>query len=96
VALDYYASKHVLLPLGGQYESEHDPDTFSGLINHLTGALDYINASGGIGGQDVHMGDDHIALFSASAGGTGTGGWGGSDSGGGGGGGGCFITAADS
>ena len=96
VAMDYYASKHILLPLGGQYESEHDPDTFSGLINHLTGALDFINASGGISGQDVHMSDDEIALFSASAGGTSPGGWGSSGSGGGGGGGGCFITAADS
>ena len=91
VALDYYASKHVLLPLGGNYQSEHNPDTYSGLINHLTGALDFINTSGGIGGQEVNMGDNNIALFSASAGGSVSGGWG--DSGGGGG---CFITTADS
>jgi uncharacterized membrane protein YgcG len=97
VALDYYASKHILLPLGGLFESQHNPDTFSGLINHLGGALDFINASGGIGGRDVHMGDDSITLFSASAGGAGPGGWGSSGgSSGGGGGGGCFITAADS
>jgi hypothetical protein len=90
VAMDYHASKHVLLPLGGKFESQHNPDTFSGLINHLGGALDFINANGGIGGQDVHLGDENIALFSASAGG--------SNSGGGSGGGsvGCFITTADS
>ena len=92
VAMDYYASKHVLLPLGGKFESEHDPDTFSGLIDHLSGALNFINANGGIGGQDVHLGDDNIALLSASAGGSNSsGGGGGSGSGAG-----CFITTADS
>ncbi len=92
VAMDYYASKHVLLPLGGKFESQHNPDTFSGLINHLGGALDFINANGGIGGQDVHLGDENIALFSASAGGSNSGG----ESGGSGGDAGCFITTADS
>jgi hypothetical protein len=67
VALDYYGSKHVLLPLGGSRAHEHDPDSFSGLINLLTGARDFINANGGIGGEPTHMGDDNIEVFSAMA-----------------------------
>jgi uncharacterized protein (DUF362 family) len=92
VALDYYASKHVLLPLGGKLENQHDPDSFSGLINHLSGALNFINANGGIGGEDVHMGDENIEVFAPSGsapppenGNT-------EDGTGGSGGGGCFIT----
>ena len=88
VALDYYASKHVLQPLGGVFEDEHNPDSFQGLIDHLTGALNFINANGGIGGEDVHLGDGNIELFSASAGGF--------NSTGGGAGGGCFISTAAS
>jgi uncharacterized protein (DUF362 family) len=65
VALDFYASKHVLLPLGGKYENQHDPDSYSGLINHLGGALNFINANGGIGGEDVHMGDENIEVISS-------------------------------
>jgi len=67
VALDYYGSKHVLLPLGGSRAHEHDPDSFPGLINHLTGARDFINANGGIGGEPTRMGDDNIEVFSAVA-----------------------------
>ncbi len=88
VALDYYGSKYILLPLGGSRAPEHDPDSFSGLINHLTGARDFINNNGGIGGEPVRMGDENIEILSASAGGssgsTGTGS----------GGGGCFIASA--
>jgi hypothetical protein len=87
VALDYYGSKHVLLPRGGSRAHEHDPDSFSGLINHLTGARDFINAHGGIGGELTHVGDDNIEVFPVSAGGSVT-------EGGGGGGGGCFIATA--
>jgi uncharacterized protein (DUF362 family) len=87
VALDYYGSKHVLLPLGGSRAHEHDPDSFPGLINHLVGAQDFINANGGIGGEPTRMGDDNIEVFSASGGGSVT-------TGGGGGGGGCFIATA--
>jgi hypothetical protein len=90
VALDYYASKHVLLPLGGSRAQEHDPDSFPGLINHLAGAQDFINANGGVGGEAVRMGDDNIEVFSASAGGSVAVGIGA----GGGGGGGCFIATA--
>jgi hypothetical protein len=87
VALDYYGSKHVLLPLGGSRAHEHDPDSFPGLINHLTGAQDFINANGGIGGEPTRMGDDNIEEFSASAGGS-------VITGDGGGGGGCFVATA--
>jgi hypothetical protein len=87
VALDYYGSKHVLLPLGGSRAHEHDPDSFPGLIDHLTGAQDFINADGGIGGEPTRMGDDNIEVFSASAGGS-------VITGDGGGGGGCFIATA--
>ena len=62
VALDYWASKHILLPLSGSHE--HDPDSFSGLINHLTGAQSFINNNGGIGGEPCRMGDDNIEVVS--------------------------------
>jgi hypothetical protein len=87
VALDYYGSKYVLLPLGGNRAHGHDPDSFPGLIDHLTGAQDFINANGGIGGEPARMRDDNIEVFSASAGGS-------VITGDGGGGGGCFIATA--
>jgi len=89
VALDYYGSKHVLLPLGGSRAHEHDPDSFSGLFNHLTGASDFINARGGIGGEPTNVADDDIEVISASAISSAEGG-----STGGGSGGGCFIATA--
>jgi hypothetical protein len=67
VALDYYASKHILYPLGGSYAHEHNPDSFAGLINHLSGARDSINAYGGIGGEDVRLGDENIDVHVADA-----------------------------
>ncbi|MCU0558615.1 MAG: DUF362 domain-containing protein [Desulfobacterales bacterium] len=67
VALDYFAAKHVLLPLGGSPAGEHDPDRFAGLRDHLRGASDFINLNGGINGQMTATGDDRIELFSASA-----------------------------
>ena len=76
VALDYYASKHVLYPLGGNNKSEHNPDSFSGLFNHLKGARDFINANGGIGGNQVQMEDNNIELASAVLSNPDGGGWG--------------------
>jgi len=67
VALDYYASKHILFPLGGSKAYEHDPDSFPGLINHLTGARDFINDHGGIRGEPTRLGDDNIEVISTSA-----------------------------
>jgi hypothetical protein len=88
VALDYYTSKHVLYPLGGNHESAHDPDSFAGLINHLSGARDFINNNGGIEGDAVRMGDDNIEVLTASAGGSNF------ENGNTSGGGGCFISTA--
>jgi uncharacterized protein (DUF362 family) len=70
VALDYYASKNVLLPLGGPSAYEHDPDAFPGLSSHLLGAQAFINANGGIAGQLTQVGEDNIEVISASAGGS--------------------------
>ena len=63
VALDYHASKHVLLPLGGRWAGRHDPDSSRGLRNHLEGALEAINEGGGIGGQPCRMGDGEIEVI---------------------------------
>lgn len=91
VALDYYGSKQILYPLGGIYQNRHNPDSDAGLANHLTGAQEFINDSGGIFGEPAQMGDENIEVVSASAGGeAGAGIFGGS----GGGGSGCFISAA--
>jgi hypothetical protein len=93
VALDYYAAKHVMLPLGGARAHEHNPDSFSGLINHIEGARDFINDHGGIGGRPTTFGDENIEVITASAESTkpadsSSGASGGS------GGGGCFIATA--
>jgi len=65
--LDRFTSKHILLPIGGSLVNEHNPGTFNGLINHLTGAMDEINDNGGIGGSPVRMGDEYIDVYSADA-----------------------------
>ncbi len=70
VALDYYASKYVLLPVGGSRAQEHHPDYFPGLQNHLLGARDIINASGGIQGKPSQVGDANLKVISASGGGS--------------------------
>ncbi|MBA7473194.1 hypothetical protein ES707_08529 [subsurface metagenome] len=67
VALDYYGSKHILLPLGGDRAEEHDPDSFPGLINHLTGAQKFLNKNGGIKGKQSQQGDDNIKVISRRA-----------------------------
>jgi len=67
VALDYYGSKHILLPLGGDRAEEHDPDSFPGLINSLKGARDFINAHGGIKGEPSRLGDENLQVISRSA-----------------------------
>ena len=66
VALDYHASKHILYPLGGAFESQHDPDSFPGLVNHLNGAIDIINSDGGIQGKEVQKGDEKIEVLAAA------------------------------
>ena len=53
VALDYWASKHLLYPIDGN--EEHHPDRFSGLRNPLIRACEVINAAGGIFGREAVM-----------------------------------------
>ncbi len=67
VALDYYASKHVLLPVGGDRAHMHNPDSFLGLFNHLGGAQSFINANGGIDGLPAVQGDENIEVVARSA-----------------------------
>jgi len=67
VALDYHASKHVLLPLGGSYAGQHDPDAYSGLVGMVTGAQGFINANGGISGAPARLGDANIEVVARSA-----------------------------
>jgi len=45
----------------------HDPDSFQGLIDLLTGARDAINANGGIDGKPVSIQDSGIEAISVSA-----------------------------
>ena len=66
VALDYYASRHILYPLGGAFESAHDPDTSPGIVGHLNGAIDIINDGGGIEGKQVQKGDENIEVLQAA------------------------------
>jgi len=67
VALDYYGSKHVLLPVGGNRAHMHNPDSFPGLINHLGGAQAFINTNGGIAGLPAVQGDENILVVTRSA-----------------------------
>jgi len=64
VALDYYGSKHILLPLGGSRAEEHDPNSFPGLINHISGAQEVINTNGGVMGRLSQQGDENITVIS--------------------------------
>jgi len=67
VALDYYGSKHILLPLGGDRAEEHNPDSFPGLLNSLKDARDFINSHGGIKGEPARLGDENIQVISRDA-----------------------------
>jgi hypothetical protein len=67
VALDYHASKHVLLPLGGGFAGQHDPDRFAGLVNMLDGAQSFLNATGGVAGSPAVQGDANIDVIARTA-----------------------------
>lgn len=58
VALDYWASKHLLYPIDNN--DEHHPDKFAVLRNHLTQAKDVINSEGGINGHKVTLNESDI------------------------------------
>ena len=66
VAIDYYASKHILLPLGGENAANHDPDRNPRLVNVYRQAQETINASGGVRGRKSKNGDENIELISTS------------------------------
>jgi hypothetical protein len=67
LAIDYHANKHILLPLGGNSASAHDPDNNPRLVNVYKQAQDTINGAGGIRGKRVHTGDRNIQVISADA-----------------------------
>jgi len=67
VALDYWGSKHLLHPLGGDRQQYHNPDADPSLINHIQGAQGVINAAGGIKGQPTVTGDNNIRVIPLSA-----------------------------
>jgi len=67
VALDYHAAKHILLPLGGADEAEHNPDKNSNLINVYNQAKSVINGAGGIKGEPVQTGDGNINVIETNA-----------------------------
>jgi hypothetical protein len=63
VALDYWASKHILYPI--DRNREHNPDEFQPLRKYLTQARDLINAEGGIYGDKVTIDESHIKVTSS-------------------------------
>jgi hypothetical protein len=67
VAVDYHASKHILLPLGGENAANHDPDSNPRLISVYTQAQETLNAAGGVRSHRSHRGDQNIRLLQAEA-----------------------------
>jgi len=65
VALDYWATKHVLYPIDD--DEEHHPDRFQVLRGHLTQAQRVINSEGGIRGHRVTVDESNINALSADA-----------------------------
>jgi len=64
VALDYWASKHLLYPIDNN--EQHHPDKFAVLRNHLVQARDTINEAGGINGHKVTFDEDQINVKTSS------------------------------
>jgi hypothetical protein len=67
LALDYHASKHILLPLGGDSVAAHDPDNNSRLASVYLQAQAEINRANGIQGRRAQTGDANIHVISAGA-----------------------------
>jgi len=63
VALDYWATKHLLYPINKN--EEHHPDKFTILQNHLIQARDVINLAGGINGHKVTLQESEINVLSS-------------------------------
>jgi uncharacterized protein (DUF362 family) len=62
VALDYWASKHMLYPIDGN--EEHDPDRHGPLRDYLEKVSGIINAEGGIYGRETTLEENHIKAHS--------------------------------
>jgi uncharacterized protein (DUF362 family) len=62
IALDYWASKHLLYPIDNNIE--HHPDKFDPLREYLIDARDVINSKGGISGQKVSLDESEIEVLS--------------------------------
>jgi hypothetical protein len=67
LAIDYHASKHILVPLGGNSAAVHDPDNNLRLVSVYKQAQETINSAGGIHGCKVCIGDENIQVISTSA-----------------------------
>ncbi|MFZ2023873.1 MAG: DUF362 domain-containing protein [Terracidiphilus sp.] len=67
LAIDYHASKHILLPLGGNSAAAHDPDNNPRLVRVYNDAETDMNRAGGIRGKGVHTGDQNIQVLGADA-----------------------------
>jgi hypothetical protein len=67
IALDYYACKHILLPLGGANAASHDPDQNPRWRSVYAEAQNTLNAAGGIRGSYTKFGDSNIQLIRARA-----------------------------
>lgn len=67
VAIDYHANKHILHPLGGETQKNHDPDNNPRLVSVYSEARDIINKAGGINGMKSAMGDENIQVIKADA-----------------------------
>ena len=65
VALDYWASKHLLYPIDNN--EEHHPDKYAALRDYLTKARDVINSQGGVEGQKVTLDESDISVHSQTA-----------------------------
>jgi uncharacterized protein (DUF362 family) len=63
VALDYWASKHLLYPIDGN--EEHHPDKFQPLKEYLAVSRDIINTEGGISGRKTTMDESLIDVHTA-------------------------------
>jgi hypothetical protein len=67
LAIDFYANKHILLPLGGNNAAAHDPENNLRLVNAYKDAQTVINDAGGIRGRQVHIGDANIRVVTVGA-----------------------------
>ena len=63
VALDYWASKHLLYPIDGN--EEHNPDEYLPLRSYLAQVRDMVNAEGGLSGREITLDESLIDVISS-------------------------------